>query len=394
MLPLLVLALGMFALGTGAFVTAGLLPPIAADLAVPVATVGQLVTVYAIAYAICTPLLAVATGALNRRRLLIGALCLFALANLLAALASSFLLLAAARMLAAVGAGLYSPAAMAVGASVAPLPRRAQALAVVSGGLTVANVFGVPLGTWIGADLGWRAAFGLVGAVSVLAALGVFLALRETPAQPVIPLSTRLALLRDRPTVLALSFTTLWTLSAFLSFTYIGPLLEETAGLTGAGLSGALFAFGVSGMVGLWLGGLGADRLGSARTITICMPIAALAMLVVPVIGTSVVGALVSLTIWSAAGWAVHPAQLNRQIALAPHATGVVLAFNASALYLGVALGAALGGIAYSFTSATMLAPLGGLGYLLTLGYFLLINRGSARAASPVVASAGATPDR
>src|ERR1700733_12417513 len=163
------LALGTFAVGTEGFMIAGLLPTIAADLAIKVSTAGQLVTIFALAYAVSPPVLTAALGGMDRRRLLIFSLGAFAVANGVAASAHSFWTLAGARILLALAAGLYVPGANALASALVAPERRGRALAIVNGGITIAIAVGVPIGAWIGERLGWRMTFVGVAALSALA---------------------------------------------------------------------------------------------------------------------------------------------------------------------------------------------------------------------------------
>ena len=165
------LMLGMFALGTDLFVMAGVLPRIAADLGVDLARAGWLVSAFAIVYGLAAPLLAAATSGLPRRSAALGALAVFALANLLSALSTSFTLLLASRVLAALGAATFSPLASSVAATAVAPEQRGRALALVFGGTSAATVLGSPLGTWMAHAWGWRSTF---GAVFALALLGAF----------------------------------------------------------------------------------------------------------------------------------------------------------------------------------------------------------------------------
>src|SRR6266700_7728714 len=156
------LAVAAFAIGTEAFVIAGLLPTIAADLQISVPAAGQWVSVYALTYAVGSPILAVTLNNIDRRTVLALALSTFIAGNLLAVMASGYTLLLASRMLMAVGAGLCMPTALAVSVAVATPERRGRAIALVTSGLTVATVLGVPFGTLVGNYLGWRATFVMV----------------------------------------------------------------------------------------------------------------------------------------------------------------------------------------------------------------------------------------
>ena len=169
---ILALTMGSFAVGTGAYVVAGVLVDIAEDLSVSVATAGLLISVFAITFALASPLLVAATSSVARRRLVVGALILFALANVAAALAPSFSVLLLARVVAALGAAVFTPVASAVAAGLASPGMQGRALSVRTLGSTVAFLVGVPLGTVIGGYYGWQTSFLLVATLAALAALG------------------------------------------------------------------------------------------------------------------------------------------------------------------------------------------------------------------------------
>src|SRR5947209_5521949 len=166
---IILLAMGMFALGTDAFLVAGVLPVIAHETGVSQGQVGQLVTVFALTYGLGAPLVAATTAHWPRNRVLIGALGLLGLANLASALSPSFPLLLLTRILAGCFAATYTPLAFAVGMELAPPAKRGQAQALVASGLNVPTVLGAPLGTWLGEHFGWRFSFTLVAVLAGVA---------------------------------------------------------------------------------------------------------------------------------------------------------------------------------------------------------------------------------
>jgi predicted MFS family arabinose efflux permease len=185
---IVLLALGMFALGTDAFIVAGVLPVIARETRVTEGLVGQLITVFSLTYGLFAPVLAATTGRWPRQRVLMGALGLLGLANLASALSPSFPLLLLTRILAGCFAATYTPLAFAVGIELAPPAKRAQALALVVSGLNVATVLGAPSGAWIGEHFGWRLSFLLVAGLAGVAFL--FLVIFRLPTSgPRAPLS-------------------------------------------------------------------------------------------------------------------------------------------------------------------------------------------------------------
>ena len=355
-----VLALGTFALGTDLYVIAGVLPEIARGTRVPVAQAGQLVTIFALAYALGSPLLAVASARVDRRRLLLLALGVFAAANLGAALAPGYGALVGARVLAALAAAAYTPVANVAAVSLVAPEQRGRALAMVTAGMTLAILFGVPLSALVGRVFGWRATFELVAALAVLAAIGLILYLPTVPTSPVASLRTRLALLADRQVAGLLLVTLLALTGSFSVYTYLLPLLARIH--PSASQATVLFAaFGAGGMMGNALGGVAADRLGGARTVGVSLMALAGILAIFATAERSLIGSGGLLFAWGLAGWAWYPSQQHRLVERAGRAAPVALALTGSAIYLGIALGSAMGGLLMGDAGPTIL-PLAGAG--------------------------------
>ncbi len=360
-LRLLVLALGTFAIGTGSFVFAGLLGVVADDLSVSIAAAGQLITLYALVYAVGSPILVTVTSEVARRRLLILSLAVFAGANVAAVILPSFGPLLVSRVVAACAAAIFTPTTAVVAASLAPPEKRGRALATVTGGLTVAFAFGIPLGTLVGDYFGWRSAFVLVGVLGAVALIGIVVLLPDVESPPSVSLRERLAIVKQPAVLAALSLTAIGLGAGFVVFTYIGPLMGELTGFGGRGTSVMLLLFGLAGVVGNIVGGYGADRWSYGRSLAmifVVLPISLLAFsLLAPVAGSSlaVAGAGVALITWSVAGWAITPFQQYRLIELYPLQGNIVLSLNASAIYLGQGIGAGLGALAIGYGSLNSL---------------------------------------
>ncbi|MFB6890744.1 MFS transporter [Kitasatospora sp. NPDC056327] len=343
---LLLLALGTFAVGTDTMVMAGILGPIADDLGVSVTAAGQLVTVFALGYALLAPPLAAFTAHWPRRRLLLTALTVFGAANALSALAPDYETLLATRVLAAAGAALYTPTANAVATTLVAPERRGRALATVLGGMTVATALGVPVGTWVGrAD--WRLTMWLVTALGAVALAGLGLLLRELPAPAAAPgLRDRLAPLRDRR-VLGAAATTLVFFLAFQSvYIYLATAVAPATGGRAERLSLVLLVAGVASVGGSWLGGRLVDRIGVRRVLLAGSAVAALAFTALPWAGRSMPGALAYAVVTPLAGWAVSVALPHRLASLDPGNAQLLISLNSSALYLGTAAGGAAGSAA------------------------------------------------
>lgn len=389
---LLVLALGTFAIGTGSFVFAGLLEGVASDLSVSVGTAGNLVTVFAVTYAVVSPVLVTLTGTVAPRKVLVAAMAVFAAANLAAVFAPTFGLLLACRMLAACGAAVFTPTALAVAAGLSPPEERGRSISTITGGLTVSFVVGIPLGSIIGTYAGWRMTFVMVAALGAVAMLGTRMLLPAVGAPPVVGLGERVDALRQPAVVAALGLTTLGLMGGFVVFTYVSPLLAKITGFGGAGVSGLLFLFGVAALLGNWLGGYGADHVGYARLMAAILALLSLSLLgfsllVASVAGTAlaVPGTVVMLMLWGVAGFALNPLQQYRVAGLAPDTRNVALSLNASAIYLGQGAGAGLGALALANGSLATLGWTGSLCALAALVLLLLTNNAKRPEAAPEV---------
>lgn len=231
MIRIFVLALGTFALGTDVFVIAGILPDIARDLNISVSAAGQQVTVFAIVYAVASPVLATLVSNFSQKRVLLYSLIGFILANVLCAMAPEYWTLMAARIMTAAFAALYTPSAYAAAASVAPPEKRGKALSMVLAGLTLSIVFGVPFGTWVGQTFGWRSTFLIVGLLGFVAFLGLASFLPEIPSPPVFSLKEKFKIINNSQLLTALSVTTLALAGLSTVYAYIAPLLNFTAQL-------------------------------------------------------------------------------------------------------------------------------------------------------------------
>jgi predicted MFS family arabinose efflux permease len=342
------LAVGTFTVGTSQMLIAGILPLLATDFDISVAMAGWLVTGYALAFAIVTPLVAIWTRRLPRRPVLLACLVAFVVGNLIAVVAPSFGVLLLARAGVAVVAGVFEVVAVATAAALVPERQRGRAIALVVGGFSVALVVGVPVGTLIGLIWGWRAAFGVLAALGIGAALGLRVVLPgavTTNPGGGGPGSAR-DLLRQPAARTALLTTGLVFTGAYAACTYIAPFVEDVTGLSGQSVAGVLLLIGVTSCVGNVVGGLGTDRVGPPRMLLASCVTLAASLVALSLFGGSAPGILVAAGMWGLAMGVFVPTQQSRLVALAPTGVDVGLALNLSALSVGVALGAAVGGAA------------------------------------------------
>ena len=391
------LALGTFAIGTEGFMIAALLTTIAADIRVSVAEAGLLVSIFALAYATSSPLLTALTGRVDRRQLLLGSMSLFAVFNMAAAQAHSFLALAAARVLLAFAAGLFTPNANALAGALVPAEQRGRAIAIVNGGLTAAIALGVPLGALVGERLGWRMTFVGVGVLSAIAAAGLARGLRRGVGASMVSASLRdrVRAVRNPRVARSLAVTTLWATGSYAVYTYVAPLLYGSTPLRGSQIGLALFTWGVAAGIGLFVSGNATDRFGTKVVLrgsltSLVFALAGLAVVAnVVAPAAAVLPVLAAMALWGMSSWAFFPAQQTRFIELVGVTSApVALSLNASFMYLGFSLGAALGGFSLLHVGPRHLGFVGAVCELAALTLLLVNQARDARSQSDRVVSA------
>lgn len=344
-LPVWVLAASIFVLGTSEFVVAGLLPVIAEDVGVTVPRAGLLISAFAVAMVVGAPLMAVGTLRLPRRTTLLGALAVFTAGNALAALASGYEFLLAARVVTAVATGGFWAVAAVVTVTTAGDAIRAKALATLVGGLTVSNIVGVPLGTFIGQHLGWRAAFWTIAILAALAVPAVLLFVpNSTSRRTGSPLRAELATFRQGRLWLALATTAAYQGGVVALFSYVVPLLTDVAGLPEVAVPALLAAFGVGNMLGIHLGGRFADAY-HWRTFFIGVGGTAVVLAALSMFAGSPYLAIPLLLLMGVIAFTVAAPINARVFALAGPAPTLASAVNASAFNVGNTFGPWLGGL-------------------------------------------------
>ena len=375
------LALGTFAIGTEGFMIAALLPTVAGDLRVSVAQAGLLVSIFSLAYATSSPVLTTITGRVDRRRLLLASMLIFALLNVAASMAHTFNSIAVARVLLAFAAGIYTPNANALASSMVHADHRGRAIAIVNGGLTAAIAFGVPLGAFVGDRLGWRMTFLGVGGLSLLATAGLAHGLPRGVGASMVSasLEERLRAMKNPRVARTLAVTTLWATGTYAVYTYVAPVLGVATQLHGPQIGLTLSIWGVAAGVGLFISGSTTDRLGNrvvqrASLTGLIVALASLAVLAnsLPP-GPATVPILAAIALWGISAWAFFPAQQTRLIEIVGvPAAPAALSLNASFMYLGFSIGAALGAFSLLHVGPRNLGFVGAACELLALGLLLL----------------------
>lgn len=387
---LLVLALGMFALGTDSFVVAGVLPQISHTFGVRIGAAGQMTTVYAITYALLAPTIAALAAGVRRKSLLLWSLALFVIANIGTALAPTYGIAMLTRALAGLGAAMFAPTATGAAAMLVPPERRGFALSVVIAGLSGSTALGTPIGAVIG-DLGdWRWTMAFVAILAAVAGIGVWTMLSDIPMPPKISLSKRLAPLADHRIGLTL-LTTLLTMSGiFTVYTYFTVAFDRVINGNAAILGGLLVLWGAAGTVSNLLAGRLIDVIGNRKVIYLALGILVIDTALLPWTGANLWTAAVAIAIWGGCGWGYLVPQQHRLVTVAPQIAPVVLGLNTSCSYLGVSLAGLIGAAGLQVVGAHHLGLIGAVLIVLALITSALATRSIAAAneSQPLNASA------
>jgi predicted MFS family arabinose efflux permease len=376
------LALGTFALGVDAYVMAGLLPRVSNDLDISASSAGQMVTVFTLCYALGGPVFATLLAKRSVKVLLGVALGVFTIGNALTALAPTLPVLLIARAVAGIGAGAYSPIAAATAAGLTTPERRGRALATVMGGLSIGTVVGVPAGMLLASHIGWRGTLWLITALGLVALIGI-VRLPRIEVSPPPPLGRRVRALASGRVAGIVSVSLLGGIASLGLYTYLAEFVLDAAHTDQT--VWAMWAWGAGGIIGSLLIGRIVDR--TKR------PFAAVSwILVLVVAGQFALPAaahaaealtVVPLVIWGAAAWALQVPQQHQLIAAQPEQATVAVSLNSSAVYLGSAIGSALGGLVLSLGTAPAVLPYcTGTLTVLALVLHLTVVRGAARHAA------------
>ncbi|MFH9615365.1 MFS transporter [Streptomyces pratensis] len=343
-LALLALAIGAFGIGTTEFVIMGLLPDVAADFQVSIPAAGFLVTGYALGVVLGAPLMTILGTRVTRKRMLMLLMGLFIVGNVVSALAPVFGVMLAGRVIASLAHGAFFGIGSVVAADLVAPEKKAGAIAMMFTGLTVANVVGVPMGTYVGQNFGWRVTFFVVAGLGVLGLLGVAKLVPEQPRLQGVRIRHELAAFRNVQVLLAMAMTVLGFGGVFAAITYITPMMTETAGFATSSVTWLLVLFGLGMVAGNLLGGRFADRrLMPMLYVSLGALAAVLALFTLT--AHNKIAAAVTIFFIGALGFATVPPLQKRVLDQAAGAPTLASAVNIGAFNLGNALSAWLGGI-------------------------------------------------
>ncbi|MEU9088929.1 MFS transporter [Streptomyces sp. NPDC087901] len=343
-LALLALAIGAFGIGTTEFVIMGLLPEVAADFQVSIPTAGFLVTGYALGVVIGAPLMTLLGTRVSRKRMLMILMALFVIGNVVSATAPVFGVMLAGRVIASLAHGAFFGIGSVVAADLVAPHKKAGAIAMMFTGLTVANVVGVPLGTYIGQSAGWRSTFFVVAALGVIGLLGVARLVPDQPRPEGVRLRHELAAFRNVQVLLAMAMTVLGFGGVFAAITYITPMMTEIAGYSASSVTWLLVLFGLGMVGGNLLGGRFADR-RLMPLLYVSLGGLAVVLSLFTLTAHNQIAAAVTIFLIGGLGFATVPPLQKRVLDQAAGAPTLASAVNIGAFNLGNALSAWLGGI-------------------------------------------------
>ena len=375
-LALFALTISAFAIGTTEFVIVGLVPTIAQQLAISLPSAGMLVSIYALGVAIGAPVLTALTGSLPRKKLLVALMVLFTAGNLLAWQAPGYMTLIVARLLTGLAHGVFFSIGSTIATSLVPKEKAASAIAIMFGGLTVALVTGVPLGTFIGQHFGWRETFLAVSMLGVIALISSQLLIpANIPGRAAASIRDQVKVLTHPRLLLIYAVTALGYGGVFTAFTFLAPMMQDLACFSPAAVSWILLGYGVSVAIGNIWGGKLADKHGAVPALKFIFAALFVLLMVFQLTASTQYAALATILVMgifafgNVPGLQVYVVQKAEQFT--PNAVDVASGLNIAAFNIGIALGSVIGGQTVEHYG---LAQTPWIGALIVLVAFLLMG--------------------
>lgn len=348
-LALLALTISAFAIGTTEFVIVGLIPTIAEQLSVPLPSAGLLVSIYALGVAIGAPVLTALSGKMPRKQLLLALMVLFTLGNLIAWKAPGYGVLVLARLLTGLAHGVFFSIGSTMATSLVPKEKAASAIAIMFGGLTVALVTGVPLGTFIGQHFGWRETFLAVSLLGVISLISSAVLVPNTiPVRMISGLREQIQVLTHPRLLMIYAVTALGYGGVFTAFTFLVPMMQNLAGFSPSAVSWILLGYGISVAIGNLWGGKLADKQGAVPALKIIFAGLGIVLMIFQFTVSTPYAALATILVMgvfafgNVPGLQVYVVQKAEQYT--PSAVDVASGFNIAAFNVGIALGSVIGG--------------------------------------------------
>lgn len=370
-----ILAIVSFLVGTSEYIISGILDTIADSLGITLAAAGQLITIFSLVYAIFTPILMGITSSMDRRKLMILSLGLFVIGNILAFILPGYGLFVMARVIMALGAGMVVVTALTIAAKIAPEGKQGSSIATVVMGFTASLIIGVPVGRIISSAFGWKAVFGGIALLGIVAIIIIRATIPLIEGDKSVPLVKQLALLKKRKVAIGLAITFFWLGGYSIAYTYLSPYLLHVSGIGKNYLSGVLLVFGIASLFGSKFGGFSTDRWGVQKTLIGGMLLHIIMLVLLSLVTNSYISVLIVLILWSFAAWSSGPTQQYNLATIEPESSGILLGLNQSVMQLAMAAGAGIGGVFVEKISLSSVTWIGALGVTLAIGATLALSR-------------------